>query len=445
MTTVVDFTKSPPGAKVVKTNGGPANDAERAPPWVHRLAPAPAEWFTRPPPRRTWLLRDGRTSKADGVLPLGKCGELIGEGGVSKTMALVQLAIAVSTGVPWLGTFSVESAGKVLLILGEEDQEEVHRRLYNAARAMRAPIPAPGMLVTLPLAGVPCSLVESDADGNPSDTSFLLWLRAYVEANPGWKLFVLDPLSRFAGLDAEKDNAAATRFVQGVESIATAAGASGLVAHHTNQVSRGAGGKVTGVSSRGSTAIVDGFRWGCALASDHVDLEDEEERARLGELVTLSFFKSNYSRKGEPLVLRRDLDHGGALVPLDDTDKELVALSKAAASPKVQKTAEREEKTKRDAEARARKQAVEEAQRTKRREDEDRALVAILRTEGGLTGDEIRARMAAQLDGCSHGATDVAIARLGKAVRKEKGQHNARLHFLAESELPTALREEAAS
>jgi hypothetical protein len=145
------------------------------------------------------------------------------------------------------------------------------------------------------------------------------WL---VERGP-WSLIVFDPLSRFAGPDAEIDNAAATRFVQALESIAGETGATLLASHHTNKTAR-KGGAVEAVAGRGSSALVDGVRWQCSLAAELLKVEDPDVRERLGELVTWNHTKSNYSRKAEPVILRRDHESGGALVPLDATDLEMV-------------------------------------------------------------------------------------------------------------------------
>ena len=41
--------------------------------------------------------------------------------------------------------------------------------------------------------------------------------------------------------------------------------------------------------------------------------------------MTFAVTKSNYAAKPDPVLLRRDLDHGGALVPLDEADLATVA------------------------------------------------------------------------------------------------------------------------
>jgi hypothetical protein len=329
----------------------PKVEAPPAPPpiWAGLVVPCPAKWFTDTPPPRRWLLRDTRTPGCDGVLPAGKSGAILGEGAVSKTQSVIQLAIAVATAGTWLGTFSVpaSAAGKVLVLLGEEDAEEAWRRVFNAARADRSPMPPEGSIEFVPLAGVPCSMLVPDERGNVHGGPFLAWLKGHLQAHGPYALVIVDPLSRFAGPIAETDNAAATQFVTTLESIAAcASGATVLVCHHTNKASRGAGATVSSTSARGSSSITDSVRWVATLSAEKVAHEDHEAAARLGDVVTFAVAKNNYSRKGAPLQLRRDLDHGGALRSLDHADEALVAEAQASADPRAIRAAEKVERGK---------------------------------------------------------------------------------------------------
>lgn len=309
--------------------------------WNKLALVPPSNWYSETPPRRTWLLRDGSKSHTPGLLPLGKVGEIIAEGGAGKTMVLCQLAIAVATSSPWLGTMTVATSGRVLLVLGEEDQEEVRRRLYHASRASKVPPPDAGKVVFMPLAGLPAPMIERDGDGNLVAAEFLRWLVAYV-VREQFCLVIIDPLSRFAGDDAEIDNAAATRFIQGLESIAVASGATVLVAHHTNKVSRGKMGTVDASSGRGASALVDGARWQCALSVEKTSMTDVDDRDRLSETVTFAVTKSNYATKPDPIVLRRDPANGGALLPIDNEDAEVLQHAKVASSPHAARASARE-------------------------------------------------------------------------------------------------------
>ena len=74
-----------------------------------------------PPPPRDYVW--------EGLILAGKVCVLAGFGGVSKTMLLMMLAVHMALGKDFLG--KLIKIGCVLLILGEEDQEEIDRR-FNA-------------------------------------------------------------------------------------------------------------------------------------------------------------------------------------------------------------------------------------------------------------------------------------------------------------------------
>jgi RecA-family ATPase len=297
----------------------PEDDAEalhvEAPPsvfgdrWKTLAAHGGIEWFDIAPPRRRWLLElpgdNAQTGeRTTGILPLGKVGMLAAAGAAGKTMALLQLALAVATGRDWLDTYTTPNPGYVLLALGEEDLEEVRRRIYAAGRLMRLTDEqrriAAERIIVLPLAGTRLSL--TDEHGLPTAVQVELQARLQSSSNE-WRLIVLDPLSRFAGLDAEVDNHAATAFVETLEILAQTRGTPTLlVAHHTTKASRGADGDASAATAaRGASALTDGVRWVANL---------EPDRA-LPDRVRLTITKSNYSQRVPPINLVRC--EGGAL------------------------------------------------------------------------------------------------------------------------------------
>lgn len=422
-------------ARTAATNK-PSAEAKATDPWTSRIYPLSDE-YTATPPSRTWLLRDRRTGA--GVLPLGKVGQLIAAGGAGKTMACAQLAVAVATGTPWLGCIDVVSPGRVLFLLGEEDAEEVHRRIHNAARATKSPTPDVGMIVAMPLAGIPSAMLEKRA-GNVEDAPFLTWLRSFLAETNDWRAIIIDPLSRFAGDDAEKDNAQGTRFVQALESLAGQTGATVMVAHHTNQTSRAQapGGKrqtVDASSGRGVTSLVDGSRWSASLSREAIPGLAPDVSDHIGELVHFAWAKSNYSRRWADVVLRHDRDHGGALVPVDDGDLGMVEQAKrnAVVTPGLKETARDERRDKKKSAERReredRKQAAEDA-KVKLRADEDSALQEIVHAEPGINAGDIRSKLAARFGSFERERTKDVIARAGAALRTECGPKNSKLHFL---------------
>jgi RecA-family ATPase len=279
--------------------------------------PAPRRWLLMREPegeRETNRIDPEGEAEAIGYLPMGKVGMVVAAGGLGKTMALCQLAIAVATRRRWLarrdggrdvGGFLVPpgAAGRVLLALAEEDAEEAHRRLYDGAYAVGLTREerelAADRIDVLPLAGVAVAFTAGDGAGNTKPTLVLEALRARLEhraaqAGAEWRLIVLDPLSRFAGNDTEKDNAAATRFVQAVETLARASGGpTVLLAHHVSKAARA--GEADGANAaRGASGLTDGVRWVANL-----------EQAKDGRSLSLALAKSNYSPPARPVVLLR--------------------------------------------------------------------------------------------------------------------------------------------
>jgi len=331
------------------------------------------------PPRRKWLLK----IIDDGALPLGKAGVLAAGGGTGKTMALVQLALAVATGGFWLGTFKVATPGNVLIALAEEDMEEVHRRFHKAANVegldRDARAEATRRIVALPLAGNPVALTCKDKEGNTTESPFLAELRQCL-ADREWSLIILDPLARWAGDDAEVDNAAATRFVQAVESLVRSPGnPTVLVAHHSSAASIKEGQS----NVRGASGIVDGFRWAAVL--DAVEGENEHGKVKG---VRLSLQKTNYTMPFGDVYLMRSAE-GGAFVPASDAQREALEAGRKKADDK--------EARKKRLELQERRAVIaqQEADR-KAKEAETRARMVDVKDKAARTMADKEARLARQ-------------------------------------------------
>lgn len=328
---------------VIEPGGQTAKAAPPPDPWAG-WAPLPAEWLASRPPARRWLLRRPSTALgvADaGVLPLGKVGLLVAAGGAGKSMALVQLAVSLALSdathvrdparFAWFGGcrdgdtirggFEVATTGRVLLVLAEEDPEEARRRVYRAAEVyglVGSPEWLPAVaalerrLVVLPAAGNTGVALTDPILGGPSRAAQVLRKRLDETEEP-WAAVILDPLSRFAGADAEKDNRAATSLVQVLETLTEAPGGPAvLVAHHTSQGARQAG-TLEATDARGVTGISDGIRWQCGL-------RPRPELADAPRLVDWRVTKSNYALCPSPLVLVRG--DGGTLTVASDADRQ---------------------------------------------------------------------------------------------------------------------------
>lgn len=268
---------------------------------VHELnAEARVSWLEDSPPEASVLLR---TPGREPFIRDGRVGTLSAPGGRGKSFALVQLAAAVASGTSWLGTYTVARKGRVLLALGEEDEEEIWRRLYRATRWLgtyeRAEIAR--NVVPMALAGKDCAFLRKAPDGNIEQTPFFRALKASM-ARGHWRLAIFDPLSRFGGPEVETDAHAATRLVQCFEELTALPGRPAVInAHHERKASAATTGARDASNMRGSTALVDGPRWVATLGMYR------------GELLELRVTKANYTVPGDALILARE--KSGALRP----------------------------------------------------------------------------------------------------------------------------------
>jgi len=252
------------------------------------------EWHAldhEPPPREWILLRpDVETNgmaNPIGLLPRSEVGFLVAPGSAGKSYLMIQLALSVTTGRKWLDYFLVPKCGRVLLALGEESADEMCRRVFQLAQTMRLTSEQEHMveqnLVLMPLAGELAALVQQDGR-TTCETDVLAFLRDHMRHDE-WALVMLDPLSRFAGADTEKDNVQATRFIQAAETLCRLPGRpTVLFSHHSNKVSRADdAGPSTAADARGASGLTDGARW-CANLT---------KRPHGG--LSLRFTKNNYA------------------------------------------------------------------------------------------------------------------------------------------------------
>lgn len=261
------------------------------------------------PPLRTLLRqRDGAA-----FLPQGIVAMLASPGGTGKSWALVQLAVSIASGKDWLATYPVTEPGHVLMLMGEEDPDELHRRVRETVRAIGWTQTVEGAsrrLHAASLSGQRAAM--TDDRGEP--TEWVDQLARAIESWPGvdaWRLIILDPASRFMGAEAETNNAQATRFVEQLERLTKIKGRpTVLVAHHTN---KGAlAGQTDQGAARGASALVDGVRWQANLDRVLDESAGGKPKAKPNE-VELRLVKRNHVPAAPDLRLQRGA--GGFLSP----------------------------------------------------------------------------------------------------------------------------------
>ena len=316
-----------------------------------RMALAPSDLLNRPP-ERAWLLA-GQTPNGwpRGILPRGIVGILGGAGGVGKSNAALDLAVAVATGGAWFdaaGLFPVAEesrGGTVVILAGEDDGLEVSRRLWRTLRDRwpndrereRKAAEVAARVVIFPFAGDPLvTVAEADqkSGGEVRRTGFGAALveelaELAAEANAAGRplaLVVIDPLSRFLASGAEVDAAAATRSIQVAEEVAKLADKPCvLVVHHVTKAARFDPDGASANDIRGTSALTDGSRWTAILRSYTRDKSGAAKGGKprvvtLPDVVELRVVKSNYAACPAALVLRRRDD--GGLAPETDAERK---------------------------------------------------------------------------------------------------------------------------
>ena len=272
------------------------------------------EFLDCTPVPRTWIL--------DNLLPLGIVGLLAAGGGTGKSFLLLQLAICIVTGRPFLG-LSVNDPGAVLLLCAEDEREELHRRLWRIVGHMRdgeafTTSDEEYMRERLFIASRvgEDNLLTTIIDGQAIRTDKVERIVLTAEQIPALKLVALDPVSRFRGGD-ENNNDHATRFVEAVESLRSRTGATVMMLHHMSKVGLREGSeRLVAENLRGASALLDGVRWAAAMATLRredaknygIDPDDANRYVRLDTV------KNNYGPPWDGRWLRRE--NGGLLVPV---------------------------------------------------------------------------------------------------------------------------------
>ena len=296
------------------------------------------------PPARRWLLSN--------MLPLGIVGMIVAPGGTGKSQFVLQMGVTVATGIPLCGVWQVGERGKALLLLAEDEIDEVHRRLDRIITELSPSHPAmaadlrQGLLIKS-LTASNNLMTRAQRRGDVEATDYVDRLLLTVAGIPDLKLIVIDPASRFRGGD---ENAAddATRFVEQLERVRHATGATVLVCHHANKASMNPASGTRGQSAtRGSSAMTDGVRWQLNLAPSGSDAKKGLDASK--HYLSAELTKSNYGPPIDAEILIRKpngylvgLRVGGVPVTLEDRVLQLIrdeaALGKGYSANQIELT-----------------------------------------------------------------------------------------------------------
>lgn len=185
-----------------------------------------------------------------GLIPRGVLGALTATGGTGKTFWLLSLAMAGATGGNF-GPINAPRALKTLVIVGEDTQDELDRRLWDIGKGQ-----FPDLMHAASVYGEVGPLMRLEG-ASPVLADTWYWLDETIAKHKGLELLILDPKSRFYGLD-ENNSEHATQWVQCLEQLSKKHDITILFSHHT---SKDTAGTISQNMSRGSSAIVDGCRW----------------------------------------------------------------------------------------------------------------------------------------------------------------------------------------
>ncbi|MFI0433926.1 MAG: AAA family ATPase [Candidatus Nanopelagicales bacterium] len=229
------------------------------------------------PRPRDWLL----TQPLGGVgfLPRGEVGMVTG--GPGKSMSLLQLAVSVASGVPWLGAHGYpvppSSVGKVFMASAVDDDDENHRRLWDI-RAELALTDAQWNKVCENLCLMSRRAIDRLVESSyPKDGAVDL-IRKKIGDMP-LTAAIFDPLPSFGPADMETDNYSAMVLMDKFQRIALGRGRPSVVlAHPMNKSGRLGDGAGSTVAARGSSAISDCVRWQVSMGEVFSDRKPTGKR-----------------------------------------------------------------------------------------------------------------------------------------------------------------------
>jgi replicative DNA helicase len=310
------YGQNPPGAKSPAAAFPPVPDTLDAPgaagtPQAGKAGESAKKWpfdplgweqtlvrprlFEEPPKPETMLFCNGRPLINKGTVAI-----LAAKGGTGKSYFLLSLAKALAEGGVF-GPFEAKKPRPVLYLGGEDSQEELDWRLWEICGKS-----APEKMGAVSVSGKTGQLMKLEGQ-NPVPSVWHDWLRETLRLHPCLEFLIMDPLSRFYGLQ-ENANEHATAFIAMLEGICAEFGLTVMFSHHTPK-----GDKKDGPSQnlvRGASGFVDGAR--CVLGMWEMDSSSAKlhniEDSR--NCVLVDTLKSNNTPRFPNWVAFRRTDNG---------------------------------------------------------------------------------------------------------------------------------------
>jgi replicative DNA helicase len=238
------------------------------------------------PPKRKYLFNDH--------LPTGIVGGMIAVGGTGKSYLLLTLGMALATGTE-SGPLKPPKAFKVLYLAGEDPHEELHRRIFHTSQALCGDNPPKEIMenfLARSVVGEIGPLLEKDHQGNLRASQCYRWLDESLTNLPDVEVLIIDPLSKFYGLD-ENDNSHCAMWIACLEAVARKHKLTILFSHHESKARKG---EMDQASSRGGSALTDGCRWVANLRNMTTD-DGKKYSINPKDYIEFDITKNNYSSK----------------------------------------------------------------------------------------------------------------------------------------------------
>lgn len=268
-----------------------------------------------PPPPRDWLIQDMHLK--------GKSAILAGLSGVAKSQLTIQLAMAVATGTSFAGRST--KRGQVLFLSGEEDRDELRRRINAVIRHFGWSQTLADLvrqnLFAFPLVGEDIRFTAPKS-GALAETELVNQVIEAAMMHEAIELIILDHAGLFhGGLFNEKHDVGLTMRI--INRICQATGAAVLLVAHSPKNAINAKEPDASMFS-GSTAFVEQARGGwimTTMTEDQAKPFGISKACRI-DYVALTGVKANYTKVGQEFWFRK--------VPFD----EVAVLEHVTLSPK---------------------------------------------------------------------------------------------------------------
>jgi hypothetical protein len=209
----------------------------------------------------------------DQIFPLGVVGLVASEGGVGKSMMLIDLAIKVASyrkdsidNGSAFGGFVTEG-GAAVYFSAEDDQIEIHKRVDKLTQSNIKILPERLFIVPLPNAGGVKPLVIDKGSKNFLETPYFQNLQEQLEQIKDLKLVILDPLQALVSVNINEDPAAAQFIMSLMAKLAAQLKITIIIAHHMRKPAQNERQNIDDArhAIRGTSALVDGVRFAYVL------------------------------------------------------------------------------------------------------------------------------------------------------------------------------------